>query len=275
MNNLQLRWAEWRANQAELPFYRKTGFLAAAIFVGIVMVAGIVLLLGGRDGNDSPPGNAASETAEQTVSASSSDDEEATTSPGTGDPPTAPPVAGGDCPALDSASGEDALTVAPEVEWSPVGDAPTATSAQDGPAITEGPMRCYSKTAAGALLAAHNFAAEQNDGLIPLIESVEARVAPQAPIYDELVSDAQSEGTRGGTPIAPTGYRFLNAAEDEYTVAIVYQLPTGSESAYLEFRTVVRWINGDWMIWDHPGADQLASLPAGYLEWGPYVGAEE
>lgn len=276
MNSLRIRWAAWRARQAELPFYRQTGFIGSAIFVAIVLLAGLILLITGL-GDDGPETPAAGTSGTQQPATPSGADDEETTTGDTAAPTTtaAPPVAEGDCPPLETSSGTDALTVAPEVEWSPVGDAPTAWSPVEGPATNEGATACYAHTAAGALLAAHNFTAVQNDSLVPLMESVEARVAPDGPIHDELLADAESEGTRGGTAIAPVAYRFINVDADEYTVAVIYEVPDQTAAAYVEIRTVVRWLDGDWLIWDMPSGNQVPSVPAGYIEWGPYVDAEE
>lgn len=280
--SLRDRWQEHRIVQEELPFYRRSGFLAAAVFVGVVMLAGVVLLLTlGDDGENTatPPGGQVPPVTESPTEATTTTepptgDVAATTPPGA--EPTAAPPGGGGCELLRTDSGDAALTTAPEVEWSPVGDAPTATSEQDGPLVLDGPKRCYSQTAAGALLAAHNFTADGNSGLVDDLELAQTRVLPTASMYDQLIAEAETpDGSGGGTSVVPVAYRFIAASEAEYQVAIVYQVPGSTGALFVEQRLTVAYVDSDWMIADGVEAEQIDSIPPGYVSWGPLGNAEE
>lgn len=270
----QLRRAERRARQAELPFWRQGTFVAAAVFVGAVVAAGLFLLLtlGDRPepGSESAPGQSPEPVAQTTAEAT----EEAPTTSVEQAPPVTIGARNGDCPAVTSDSGVGALTSAPEVQWSPVGDVATAVSATDGPSEQESPVRCYAHTAAGALLAAHNFTAEANSG-VSLTALVEHRVAEQGPVYDVVAADAAAGRQGSGTSVTLRAYRFIEAADDQYTVALVYSVPQSSSSALLEMRVTMRWLEGDWMVWDAPEPQQISEVPAGFIEWGPLAGAPE
>lgn len=271
----QVRRAERAARQAELPFWRQRSFLAAALFVGVVVVAGLFLLLtaddrpqAGSAPTQSPAATAtatAGETAPETAAVTMAP-AEPDPSPGQGSP--------GDCPTWNAESGRTAVEQAPQVQWSPVGDVATASSTTDGPAVAESPVRCYAPTAAGALLAAHNFTAEANSN-VPLSDLVEQRVARDGPVYDVVAADAAAGRQGSGTSFTVLAYRFIDVADDQHTVALVYSVPQSSSSALLEMRVTMRWLEDDWWVWDSPEPRQISDVPAGFIEWGPLVGTPE
>lgn len=271
MMSRQVRRAERRARRAELPFWRQGTFVAAAVFVGAVVLVGLFLLFTSgdrpRSTAETPPGQAPEPVTQTTP-------EGPRTSAGEQVSPSTAVAGNDECPTFTSDSGEDALSSAPEVQWSPVGDVATAASSTDGPREQESPVRCYARTAAGALLAAHNFTAEANSG-VPLTALVEQRVAEQGPVYDVVAADAAAGRQGSGTSVTLRAYRFIEAGGDEYTVALVYSVPQSSSSALLEMRVTVRWLDGDWMVWDSPEPLQISEVPAGFIEWGPLVGAPE
>lgn len=277
----QVRRAERRARQAEQPFWRQSSFVVAAVFVGAVVVAGLFLLFTAGDRPQSATESPAPSPEVTTTGATDDTPAETATSPTEGAPPSTPggadptaPQAAGDCPALSPASGPSAVERAPQVQWSPVGDVATASSTTDGPAIVESPVRCYAPTAAGALLAAHNFTAEANSN-VPLSELLEQRVAEDGPVYDVVAADAAAGRQGSGTAFTLAAYRFIEVADDEYTVALVYSVPQSSSSALLEMRVTLRWLEGDWMLWDAPEPRQISEIPAGFIEWGPFAGTPQ
>lgn len=268
----EVRRAERRARQAELPFWRQGSFVAAAVFIGAVVIAGLFLLFTSGPRPEQAAEPPAIERPDPGTETSRPEATETTAAaPQTTEPQPGPD--GDGCPALGSGTGQDALQTPPDVEWSPVGDVATAASATDGPAEREGPKRCYAQTAAGALLASYNFAADSNSGLVSLRELTEQRVLPSAPMYDQLIRS--SDRTPGGTPFAAVAYRFVNASDEEYVVSIVYQVAQQHAPAMVEWRHTMRWVEGDWMLADGGEITQISEIPAGYIEWGPHVGAPE
>lgn len=270
----QVRRAERRARQAELPFYRQTSFVAAAVFVGVVFVVGLFLLFTAGDRAPSATEPTAGQSPEVTAAETAPASPAVTAGP-TGDAdPEQDPAPAGDCPALSADSGRAAVERAPEVQWSPVGDVATAVSTTDGPAVRDSPLRCYAQTAAGALMAAHNFTAEANSG-VPLSDLLEQRVAPSGPVYDVVAADAAAGRQSSGTSVTVLAYRFIDVTDDEATVALVYSVPQSSSSALLEMRVTMRWLGDDWMVWDSPEPRQISETPAGFIQWGPLAGAPE
>lgn len=277
--SLRLRLREKRARDAERPFWQRGVYLPLLITVVLVLGAAALFLVFSDDPRaSSDPGAPPAATQEPTTEPDGdprSADDDATSAPPDGDEPSVPAEAGA-C-VTPPGTGDDALSVAPEVQWSPVGNAPTASSADHGPTIQDGPKRCYAPTAAGALLAVHNFSADSNAGLVPLREVVDLRVLPSASMYDRLVREAADGGAGGsGVVVTPVAYRFVNAEPGvRYTVSVVYQVPGEGSTALIEVRDTVEWVGDDWMIADGEDRRQLSEVPGGYVEWGPIVDAPE
>lgn len=275
------RWRvrEYHAGQQDRPFYARNGFVVAAVFVGVVVVAGIVLLITlGRD-DEPQQGDVEPATGEPTVPFAPTPTVDAPQDAVTSPPPdqdeaTEGPDEAGGCPPLESDSDQDAVAAAPDVTWSPVGDAPTASTPADGPAITDGPKRCYAPTATGALLAAHNFTADGQNPNVDALDLAQTRVLPTASMYDQLIAEA-GDARSAPAAIVPVAYRFISAEDDRYETAVVYQVSRASVTAYVEQRLTTSWTDGDWMIADGVVGRQISEVPPGYLAWGPLTGLIE
>lgn len=264
----------------EKPFYSKASFLLAAAFVTVVAVIGIVLALTAGGDEDDPPDEAATspastETApiEDTSQPSlPTDDAELTSS--------APPPAEGDCPPLSGDAGQDALQTAPTVEWYPVGEVAPAFSQSNGPALRDGVKECFAQTPAGALLAGYNFLADLRTWQIDPQELVATRVDPASAIYDELAAHAtqivqsRADGTEQREGMTVQGYRFLSAADSEYTIALVHTL-NRSTLTYTYDELTVQWVDGDWKVTSLADIQEASGLPEGFIAWGPRDGAPE
>lgn len=279
------RWRvrEYHVRQQERPFYARTGFVAAAVFVSLVAIAGVVLLLGfGEDDESSPP--AAGSPAEVSEPAPSDPESVSpevgavTTAPpaGTTPSPGRPPAGdAGDCPPFAASDDPNAvLTTAPANKWSAVGAVPLAQSEENGPALA-GPSRCYTSEPMGALLAAHNVFGDLNDSLVPRAETVAQRVHPDSPMLAELESDAEGSPSGAGSPLYPVAYRFTEVSAEQTGISLIYQSPAGSTVAYIEMALVMRWAAGDWLLWDVAAAQQVSVVPGGYVTWGPLTDLEE
>lgn len=277
---LRDKWQEHRVVQEELPFYRRTGFLAAAVFVAAVVAAGVVLLLTlGDDGENTatPLGgqvDPAIESLTEATATTAPPDDATSTTPPPADSSAAPPGARG-CEPLPTDSGDAALTTAPEVEWSPVGLVPVALSPEDGPTSTgTGDHVCYSQTSAGALLAAHNFLADVRTSGDPTAV-VEARMLPTSPTYDSVRRDVAG-GDPNATSLSVVAYRFIEAEPTSYTVDLVQQIEQATGSVYLTDRITVTWNDDDWYVSDlNLTPPQVSSVPPGFIEWGPISEAVE
>lgn len=277
------RWRvrEYHVRQQDKPFYTRNGFVLAAVFVGLVVVAGIVLLIGLGGQDDEPPAGGEPVNGEPVAPAdpdptptAEGPDAAATTAPSDQAGGTGSPAQADECPTFDSASGQDAVAAAPDVDWSPVGDAPTASTPADGPGITEGPKRCYAPTATGALLAAHNFTADGQNPGVDALDLAETRVLPTASMYDQLIAEA-GDARSAPAAIVPVAYRFISASDEQYETAVVYQVSRASVTAFVEQRLTTSWVDGDWMIADGVVGRQISEVPPGYLAWGPLTGLIE
>lgn len=265
-----MRMQERRARQADTPYYRRAGFIGAAVFVLAVLLAGIVLII--TSGSAEDPAAAPTPPPAADPTSTSSAEPTATEPTETTAPPSVAPTSGTEgCPDLGEGSGQAALAIAPEVQWSPLGEIAMAVSEGDGPAVSSVPSACYSRSAAGALLAAHNFFAEVNDPSKDAVAVVTERVA-EGEVRDRLLTQV---GTGQPTPFAAVGYRFIDATEDASTVRIVYQTPGTTAPLFLSLTISLSWDGDDWKVTDIPDPEQIDGVPAGFVEWGPRVGAEE
>lgn len=262
-----------QSTEGEKPFYTKTGFLIAALFVSAVAIIGLVLALTG--GSDDAPAGEAGTTPSSPAETSAGDDVTETTQPAdTGATASSPPPMGeGNCPPLSGSNGEDALGSGPQVEWYPVGEVAPAFSEDNGPAVRDGVKECFAHTPAGALLAGYNFLADVRTSTHDPSEVVRARVDQGSPSYDTLLSYASEE--RQLSPMSVVGYRFNVTNESQAVISFVHRMPVSGEVAYLKDEVTLAWMDGDWLVTDVPDPEQIDSLPPDYVPWGPELGALE
>ncbi|WP_104131589.1 hypothetical protein [Cryobacterium sp. M91] len=232
------------------PFSRR-GFIAAAIIVGIIVLAAIIVLVTslnrGSGDNTAQPTTAPSTSAEPRGNAA---DKSA-------------------C-GLSGYEESSSLTTAPGNEWELVGTvaAPTAPKGAGPGVIKDGFRTCYSHTAEGALFAAVTYVALGSD----------SRNVPKLP---ELIEPGAGKdaaiAASGGTP-TPSSARLqvagfkVNSFDGQEAVIDVAWAVTSQGGALVSFPTVLHWVDGDWKIaLSDEGQPPFASSPlenlGGYIPW--------
>ncbi|MFC5931996.1 hypothetical protein D6T64_01615 [Cryobacterium melibiosiphilum] len=226
----------------------RPGFIAAAIVVGIIVLAAIIVLVTsltrGSDDNAAQPTEDPSTSS--TPSAEASDES----------------VCG-----LDGFEDMNTLTQAPENEWELVGTVAAPTEPEGaGPAeITDGLRTCYAHTAEGALFLAVNFAAMGTDA--SLRDRLPQLVAP-GPGRDALIAlGSDSSGSTLRAQVA--GYSIGSYSAKETTVDLAVNFSSG-ELVSLPLKLV--WAEGDWKIqMTDAGVLPLSPAPidnlGGYTPW--------
>ena len=155
------------------------------------------------------------------------------------------PVADG-CPPMPSS--DEIPTTAPPVTWELFNGAALPASAEDGPAVLEGPIaRCYSHTPTGALIAAVQInirsLVDPAGGLSVVREQMVPGEGREA--LAEALRKRGAPGEVSGTPVGfcqVAGYRFVTYTPDEAVVALAADC--GDVFQVTELR--VQWRDGDW-----------------------------
>ncbi|ANP74867.1 hypothetical protein [Cryobacterium arcticum] len=230
--------------------FRSRGFIAAAIVIGVIVLAAIVVLVGGlfRDDNDTASAPTATTTATPTV-------DEADVS-----------ICG--LPGHDT---ENTLTAAPTNEWELVGTvaAPTDPNGAGPGVVDDGIRSCYSHTAKGALFAVVNYFALASDArnssaLFDLVEPGKGRDAA-------IAAQAAEPITSAGTRLQVAGFR-INSYDGQEAVVDVAWSVTSQGGALVSFPMVMHWAEGDWKIvltdeGTFPYTSSALTNLGGYLPW--------
>ncbi|WP_440711797.1 hypothetical protein [Herbiconiux sp. YIM B11900] len=231
--------------------FRSRGFIAAAVVVGIIVLAGIVVLVTSltRGGDTAAPQTPAPSTS---APASTAD----------------PSVCG-----LPGDETTNTLDSAPDTTWELIGTlAAPADPEVSGPGTVDadGFRSCFAHTAEGALYAAANiFAMSTDSRLAPELSEryLLPGVGRDAVLAREAAGDyAPSSSTRAQI----VGYK-INAYDGAgATVDLVLQV--ANSGALVSIPTVLSWHDGDWkVVVDDSGNSPLDSAQVenlgGYTPW--------
>lgn len=226
--------------QSDSPFAGR-GFIAAAIVVGVIVLAGVIVLVTALTAPKDDP------VAQPTN--------------------TGGPVASGDDQSVCGLEGfeeESSLTDAPDVEWELVGTVAAPFALEVGPGVTDdGFRRCFEHTAEGALFAAVNFIALGTDATTGprLVELV----AP-GPGRDALEAQA-SEGGPSSLRAQVAGFAISNYTKDSVTVDLALNYSSG-DLVSLPLKLV--WAEGDWKV-QMTDTGQLPIAPGAIASLGGYI----
>lgn len=232
--------------QPRNPFTSR-GFIAAAIVIGVILLAGVIVLVTSLTAPHDPV-------------------TKPTSSPSV-------PVASGDEKSVCGLPGfetESSLKAAPDAKWELVGTVATPTDPKGaGPgAVSDGFRTCFSHTAEGALFAAINYVALASDSRnIPRIPDL---IAPGKG-KDAALAQATASPAASATRLQVAGFKVNSYSSSEATVDVVWSV-TSQGNALVSFPTVLKWTGGDWKIvlnddGQPPFAPtQLQSL-GGYIPW--------
>jgi len=224
--------------------FRGRGFIAAAIVVGVIVLAAIVVLVASLNRGSDEPVTPPTGRTSSTPTAAASDES----------------VCG-----LDGFEKTNTLTQAPENDWELVGTVAAPTEPEGaGPAeIVDGLRTCYAHTAEGALFLAVNFSAMGTDA--SLRDRLPQLVAP-GPGRDALIA-AGSESSGSALRAQVAGYKIGSYSAEEATVDLAVNYSSG-ELVSLPLKLV--WAEGDWKI-QMTDAGKLPLSPAPITSLGGYT----
>lgn len=221
-------------------------FLAAAILLGLVLIAGIVLIgvrLFSGGTNNGLPDTTATATNKPTGSSSA-------------------------CGVPDGS--QTVPSSAPEAEWSLAGKTAAPVSEVFGPSkVLEGVHTCFAHNPTGALFAAINYYADTTD------PAVRTKTLLAERIFSDANSGKADMGEDSGANALPTyqvsGFRVDDAMPNRVSVAVVVRStegPTAGQQAAVTF--TMGWQSGDWRVIvppnGQPPTTAIASL-SGYIAW--------
>jgi len=234
------------STQPNNPFASR-GFIAAAIVIGVILLAGVIVLVTSLTAPHDP-------VAKPTFSPSG-------------------PVASGDDKSVCGLPGfetESNLTAASDTKWELVGTvaAPTDPKVGPGKIDSDGFRSCYAHTPEGALFAAVNYVALASDSRnIPKLPDL---IAPGKG-KDAALAQSTDAPTPSTTRLQVAGFKINSYNGSDATVDVVWAV-TSQGNALVSFPTVLRWTGGDWKIVLNDdgqppyGGSQLQSL-GGYSPW--------
>lgn len=230
--------------------FRKKGFIAAATVVGIIILAGIIVLVttlfSGQ--NETPPSSTPTATTGSTPSA---------------EPNADPSVCG-----LEGFETESSLESAPDAQWEIVGTvaAPVDEEGAGPGRIEDGIRSCYAHTAEGALFAAVGYIAVSSDSRnVPRIYELLA----SGPVRDRL-QETPEQGEPSATRLQVAGFKVNSYTSSEATIDVAWKV-TSEGGGLVSFPTVLKWEDGDWKIVigenGPPFAPSTLENLGGYIPW--------
>lgn len=244
------------------PFTRP-GFLAAAAFVLLLVVAGIVLGVNAmnRDDVEAAPGAASTSTPV---------DESPMESPTAGEPSTSSEASACGLPA-DTES--KSLDRAPETAWKYQGTTAYPTSPDAGPAAAtrEGIRYCFQRSPEGALYAAGNGLVQATDPAAaePWMELFLA----EGPHRDQILADngGPAGDSSSSTRMSIAGFKVLEFSGDSAVIDVAVNASTQGQNITGSFIYSLVWQDGDWKLsadTRSPFAFQTLPDLSGYIPWG-------
>ena len=232
------------STQPSNPFTSR-GFIAAAIVIGVILLAGVIVLVTSLTAPHDP-------VAKPTSSPSG-------------------PVASGDDKSVCGLPGferESSLSGAPDTKWELVGTvaAPTDPKGAGPGRVDDGVRSCYAHTAEGALYAAVGYIAVASDARnVPRLYELLA----DGPVRDQLQA-TPSPGEASSDRLQVAGFKINAYSASEATVDVAWQI-TSSGSQLVSFPTVLRWEHGDWKVVIDKNGPPFAPSPleslGGYTPW--------
>ncbi|MEZ7757268.1 hypothetical protein O5Y58_17265 [Microbacterium paraoxydans] len=235
--------------------FRRPGWIAAAVVVGLLIVAAVVVWI--------------------VSSVSSSDDPEPAPQPS--DSSTSAPApsegaeGGSSICGLDQVEMSGTLDTAPATTWEFAGTTPFPVSDEFGPADTtdSGIKMCFARTPEGAALAA-----SVGVGYLMSPDTIQAwreSALAEGPIRDQVLSTPPTEDVSSEVRTEVTAFRLLSYDGDSARVDVGVTVTGSGKTAYLSIVMPLIWENGDWKV-NYSESDlteRPAQLPnlAGYIYW--------
>lgn len=236
--------------------WTRPGFIAAAVVIALIVVAGVIVtvLNLNRDGSDPAP----TSTSQPTDAAPSPEP--------TGD------EGGASVCGLDGVELSGRLSTAPAAEWAYQDTVAYPTSPELGPGETspEGVRYCFQHSPQGALFAATNATVQGADPATvgPWLDYFLA----SGPNRDAVLAEGGSNSGTQGVRVEVAGFRLLSYDGKTASVDIAVRGSSQGQSVTLSMIYSLVWENGDWKLTvSNPAAPiNVAVIPdlAGYITWG-------
>jgi hypothetical protein len=162
--------------------------------------------------------------------------------------PTEPetPAADSEC-GLDDVAMSGTLETAPEVTWELVGttSAPAADGVGPGTVDPDGLRHCFSRTPAGAVLAAANVIASGsgNDLVAPMTD----RLSAPGPGRDAAMADLASRVDSGTSAMRYEIAGFRLSEYDGHTARVDIVIKASNAALLAQMIDLV-WVTGDWKV---------------------------
>ncbi|MFI9311125.1 hypothetical protein [Streptomyces triculaminicus] len=234
--------------------FRRPGFIAAAAFLGLVLVLAVVVIAtSGSDKGDSTTPQATGPTR-----------------PASSAPASSPADNGNTCGRTDTDQTVPTSTP-PNIKWDLVKGDAVPTSPIAGPGRTEGPVaRCYAHTPLGALLAAsqigNRLGVSSNK---EAIEILKAQAVPGPGVERALKLLQGAELGNGKTEGHMAGFQFASYTADTAVINMVSRMTNGT------FNTAtftMKWLDDDWKIQFQANGTASSTVSqvestAGYVTW--------
>lgn len=217
-------------------------FLAALVLIGLVVVAGLVLIgvraFTGSDGNASPETIA---TATSKPSGSSS--------------------------ACGLPDGNQTVpATAPRTSWSFIGMIAVPRSSLIGPGSkTDALSTCFARSPKGALFAAATLLAETYPDDKRAEAAARARIVPNDALKAALAAPSKTDRF----PSQIVGYKFVDYTADRASLTIASRLTAGPKAGGIGALTMTMvWHKGDWWweLQESTSATAIATLD-GFVKW--------
>ncbi|GAB3866878.1 hypothetical protein GCM10029963_79950 [Micromonospora andamanensis] len=236
---------------AERPPWTRPGFVAAAVLVALILLAGLLIVVLAPD--DDP--------ADITDGPSPTSQPSASSMPVEGLPtvvPTTPPTG---------------------VRWELVGPMAVPVSDTAGPTqTTDTTASGFTHTPEGALIAAAQIMVRSSHALgrqrwEPTIEQQFVPSGDRDRLLAELRAVA-SEPTDPGSLSQIAGFSYQSYTPDTAVIGLVLRAPAASASRYHVLSLTLLWRGGDWRMQAPPGGswlsvNRMTDNLSGVIEWGP------
>ncbi|MEV4440924.1 hypothetical protein AB0K09_18280 [Streptomyces sp. NPDC049577] len=234
--------------------FRRPGFLAAAAFLGLVLVLAVVVITTGGSGKDDTP---------------------QATSPGStrGVPPAGAgsPAATANACGLSDTDQTVPTSTPPNITWQLVKGSALPTSTIAGPGKVEGHVaRCYAHTPLGALIAASQIGDRLGSANNAEAFQILKNQTVPGPGVDRDLQALNTHELKGGAGDGQmAAFQYVSYSPDAAVMNLVYRMNNGTFNVAT---FTVKWLDGDWKIKiqdngaDSSNVSQVTST-VGYIPW--------